>query len=177
MSNTQFHRDNIEPEWQDLVNEFPEIFLDPSPAVIEMFDQHHGKGFPSTLENCCNLRYSAECDVGWKMLIWGFCEKMRELQQFAQSNHHEIHYKTFILKEKLGQLRDQGDFYGPEAHLYRALYQDISSTMENKSYQVCEITGRPGSLRRKPSGWVKTLCDEEAHRFGYEMGVYSDSEN
>lgn len=31
---------------------------------------------------------------------------------------------------------------------------------ERKSYTICEITGRPGELR-KDIGWFKTLCDEE----------------
>ena len=155
----QFHKNNIGPEWQDLVNEFPEIFLELSPQVLEMFEEYGGKGFPETLEECCNLRYGAECDIGWKNIIREFCFKIRELVNTAKENGHEIYYKTFILKEKFGTLRDQGDFGGKDSKLYRDEYRKISADLENASHTVCELTGKPGRPCRKSSGWLKTVSD------------------
>jgi hypothetical protein len=57
------------------------------------------------------------------------------------------------VKEKFGGLR----FYiksGSEEIFNRI------RIAEKESYETCEITGKPGSLRRDIS-WIRTLCDEE----------------
>ena len=57
------------------------------------------------------------------------------------------------VKEKFGGLRFYINGGGDE------IYKRITKA-ENDSYEVCEITGKPGKLRND-IGWYLTLCDEE----------------
>ena len=61
--------------------------------------------------------------------------------------------QTCQVKEKFGGLR----FYinGGSKEIF-----DRISKAENDSYEICEITGKPGVLRTN-IGWHTTLCDEE----------------
>lgn len=155
----EFDRKNIGLEWVELSLEFPEIFLEPSPEVLQMFNEKHPL-VPDKVEELCNLRYGFECGIGWEQIIREFCEDIRKLVQIAKDNGHEIHYKTFILKQKFGEIRDQGDFYGPDANMYYDDYRAISYELERKSSGICENCGEPASLLK--NGWlVKTLCGEK----------------
>lgn len=134
---TQFHISNIEPEWLDLVNEFPHIFLELSPEIIGLFKQFNGEGdFPNTLEECCNLRYSFECPVEWKGIIREFCLEMDELMNLAKENGHDFRYYPFILKEKFGSCRDQGIIVGEDREKYRKCWNIISSKLYDKSLKI-----------------------------------------
>lgn len=65
---------------------------------------------------------------------------------------------TYItqVKEKWGGLR----FYvASEAEAVLDFIDDA----ETRSFEICEICGKPGSPRRD-FGWVKTLCEEHASR-------------
>ena len=154
----EFHISNIEKEWMDIVEEFPEFLKDPSPFVLECYNNQ----FP--INEFVNLRYGFECNYGWKNLIRNYFQKIKSLIEKAKENNHEVFYKTFILKEKFGELRDQGDFYGPDAKLYYNEYSDLCHNVCVDSSQVCEICGSNGKLSRKNSGfgWFKSLC--ESHR-------------
>ena len=55
------------------------------------------------------------------------------------------------VKEKFGGLRFYVD--GIDDKIY-AFIEEI----ENQSYKICEVCGRPGKQRNK-YGWIKTLCD------------------
>jgi len=57
------------------------------------------------------------------------------------------------VKEKFGGLRFYINGGTDEIH-------DRIVEAERKSYTICEITGKPGELR-KDIGWFRTLCDEE----------------
>jgi hypothetical protein len=57
------------------------------------------------------------------------------------------------VKEKFGGLR----FYINEGT--DEIYDRITEA-ERKSYTICEVTGKPGELR-KDIGWYRTLCEEE----------------
>ena len=163
----QFKRDEITPEWMDLCEEFPEIFLEPSQEVLDIYKENYKieDADPNTL---CNLRFGVEVGgTGWKKIIREFCVKIRELIAHAKTNGHEIGYKTFILKEKFGELRDQGEFYGRDALLYMNDYNTLSWELENASSHICEITGKVGTLVHNERGSYKTLCEEQALKLGY----------
>lgn len=160
----QFRRENIEPAWQDLVNDFPEIFLEPSPHLIEIYNQAVERGNDSLkLEDMCNLRFSFECGIGWKNIIREFCYKIRELVNTAKQNGHEIHFKTFILKEKFGIMRNQGVLYGKDRDLYVSDFYRLNAELEDASAVTCEKTGESGEMTISKSGWRRTLCAEEAY--------------
>jgi hypothetical protein len=65
--------------------------------------------------------------------------------------------QTCQVKEKFGGLR----FYinGGTDEIYNRI-----SKAENDSYEICEETGKPGTLRTD-IGWYRTLCDEEYEKF------------
>jgi hypothetical protein len=160
----EFLKSNISEEWMDLVEEFPQIFLELSPLVESRLVDY--PKIYTNRDELSNLRFGFECGVGWKSIIREFCVEITDLIQSAKDAGHEIHYKTCIMKEKFGDLRDQGHFYGPDAELYRQKYYDISENMEEKSRYVCEVTGGPG-IRALRGMWYKTLSPELQEQLGY----------
>lgn len=170
----QFDKDNIEDEWLELVNEFPEIFLEPSPDVLSLFNEAKEKGWqniPDTIDELVNLRYGIEHGFGWNQIIREFCRDIMDLIHNAADHGHKIYYKTFILKEKFGCCCSQGDFYGPDSDKYRDRYRNIIGQLEEKSLKTCEVTGAVGKrVSKKGSGWMKTLSKEIAEHEGYNYG-------
>ena len=167
----QFDKDNIDDQWLELVNEFPEIFLEPSSEILSYFNEAKERGWnniPDEIDCLVNLRFGFECGFGWQQIIREFCQDIRHLIQDAKNNGHEIGYKTFILKEKFGGCCSQGDFFGPDSKIYKERYFDIIGLLEEKSLKTCEITGMEGKrVTQKGSGWVKTLSKEIAEKEGY----------
>jgi hypothetical protein len=136
---TQFHKNNIDEEWMDLVNDYPHIFLEPSPEVLEMFNEYSDrefKDFPDTLQECCNLRYGFECPIEWKGIIREFCEEMDLLMKTAKENGDDFKYCTFILKQKFGTCRDQGSSFGVDASKYYPQWRDAAGRLYNKSLNI-----------------------------------------
>jgi hypothetical protein len=85
-----------------------------------------------------------ECNSGWYPLLKDLIVDLIELgwdKQICQ------------VKEKFGGLR----FYIYEGS--DEMHARISKA-EDLSYQICEVTGKPGQLRTD-LGWIETLCDEE----------------
>jgi hypothetical protein len=169
MKITQFHKNNITEEWQDLVNEFPEFFLEPSPYVLEMTEKYAGKGhWPDKLEDCTNLRFGFELGgTGWKGILFEHFFAIRNLIKRAMENGHRINYKACILKEKFGRCCDQGNFFGDDFKLYSSDYYKLCDKLEERSLKTCMITGKEGRCVSSNSGWWKTLCEEKAKEIGY----------
>jgi hypothetical protein len=85
-----------------------------------------------------------ECNSGWYPLLKDLIVDLIVLgwdKQICQ------------VKEKFGGLR----FYIYEGS--DEIHARISKA-ENQSYEICEVTGKPGQLRTD-IGWIETLCDEE----------------
>lgn len=168
-----FSKLNIEPEFGELVNEFPEIFLEPSFEVEKTFeagDRRMGKPMSSVTQNkddLCNLRYGFEHDVGWIEILREFCAACRELIKNAESKEARI--TAFIVKEKFGALEWQGNVYNLNKEEF-SKYLELRGKLREKSLTTCEVSGKVGSLRKTEDGWRKTLCEEEAIRLKYELG-------
>jgi len=64
---------------------------------------------------------------------------------------HETDIEITQIKEKYGGLR----FY---VGISDETTLDAINDVEQESYKVCEVCGKPGELR--DGGWYKTLCDE-----------------
>jgi hypothetical protein len=97
---------------------------------------------------------SCGCGEGWHDLILNALAEIHRL-----CKEHELDYpKIDQIKEKFGGLR-----------LYLSYHEErinsIVKRAEEKSFTICEVTGKPGKLRQ--TGWWKTLCDEEAEKRGY----------
>ena len=85
-----------------------------------------------------------ECNSGWYPLLKDLIVDLIGLgwdKQICQ------------VKEKFGGLR----FYIYEGS--DEIHARISKA-ENQSYEICEVTGKPGQLRTD-LGWIETLCEEE----------------
>jgi hypothetical protein len=141
----QFHKQNIQPEWQDLVDEFQYLFFDLGPSVLELFECYSDpefKTFPNSAGDLCNLRYGFECDVAWKGAVRDFFAAVDSLMKEAKENGHDFHYRPFILKEKFGSCRDFGDVFGRDANLYRERCNELRRKLiyqtkyEQKNTQV-----------------------------------------
>jgi hypothetical protein len=163
-----FHKNEITDEWWDVVNQYPEFILDISPFVEEIYVDYSKRGLANMLpnrEDMTNLRYGFECGVGWKDLILEFFQEVRNLINKAKDNGHEIHYKTFILKEKFGELREQGDFYGPDSKIYQDEFYKICDILD-KSRKTCEVCGKTGRLVSRTYS-LKTLCEDHIKEMGF----------
>lgn len=162
---TQFNKNNIESEWWDLVEEFPEFILEISPEVRQWYEEvllkNDSIGVIPNESDLCNLRYGFECGIGWKGIIREYFGEIRKLIETAKTNGDEIFYKTFIFKEKFGELRDQGDFYGKNYKEYWDDYLKLSRNLQYKSSTICELCGNVAELRKRSAGmgWLKCLCD------------------
>lgn len=155
---TEFLKININPEWKDLVDEFPEFIFDLSPHLLKLVDENPDH-FDSK-ENLCNLRYSFEFGIGWKNLVRNHFTEIKKLILKAKENGHDLDYRPFILKEKMGTLRDQGFWYGKDKDLYSTDINLILSKVYAESMKTCEVTGEDASLCHSGRGWYKTLSDK-----------------
>ena len=170
----QFDINNVDLEMLDIVKEFPEIFLEPSDEVAHYYEQYgtnpDNVSMCNKKENLINLRYGFEHDNGWKEIVRGFCRDIQDLCNRAKANGDRFQYKGCIMKEKFGQFTPQGDLICDKEswNKYRDEYYAICNKWEKKSLTICEVTGKEGKLRTRPHGWVRTLCDEEAKKQGYE---------
>lgn len=84
---------------------------------------------------------------GWDLLVQELIKELFDLGWDGQ---------IFQIKEKFGGLR----FYIGEGS--DEVYEAIQAA-EDYSYRVCEVTGKPGKLRRDLRWW-RTLCDEEYNK-------------
>lgn len=85
-----------------------------------------------------------ECGDGWYSLIKDLIVDLIKLGWDKE---------VCQVKEKFGGLR----FYinGGSNEIFQRIQE-----AEEESYNVCEVTGKPGELRND-IGWYRTLCDEE----------------
>jgi hypothetical protein len=160
----EFLTSNIEKQWEkDLVEKYPLIFREDSSRYN-----------PMTLEETVNLRYGFECGEGWAKLIESIADVgtklVSDLRNKSTENLESIYIHSCIVKEKFGILRWQGDYNLPKP--YATLWMHYVSSMESYSSNICEVTGNFGRTRNMKNGklaWIKTLCDEEAIKQGYDI--------
>lgn len=160
----EFDIANVKPEWMDVVQEFPEIFLIPSKYVLESWEKYHEVSdyIPKNKEDLVNLRFGFECRVGWKEILRGHLKKIQVLiNDHAKENGKDACYKGCILKEKFGSLRDQGDIDGEDKKEYWPIYSRLCDEIYRKSIRTCEVTGTVGVTCKNAGGWVKTLSESE----------------
>lgn len=144
-----------------LCAKYPKIFRDRNAPMTEtcMCWGFPGDGWYDIIDNLCGA-IQDRCD---NVKIWNV--------QDDPDSDHDPDNKTIPdlinvpqvvavqVKEKFGTLRFYFDGGDDEVH-------GMVSMAEYMSKHTCEECGKPGKLRH--GGWVRTLCDEHAHEFGYE---------
>lgn len=94
--------------------------------------------------------WGISCGDGWNQLLDDLCEKIEaELDKLPEL---EDNFRILQIKEKFGGLR----FYVSGA---TEEIQKIIDLYEELSYNICEMCGKEGKLR-KIGGWIYTLCNK-----------------
>jgi len=114
-----------------------------------------------------NMSETAYSDIpdGWMNLVDELCSKLTPLlvESYAKYPLNEDEYMIGItidqIKEKFGGLRFYCSFLTEDSDLWDKATVIIDE-YEKKSYDICQITGKHGTLRSKQMPIV-TLCDEE----------------
>jgi len=99
----------------------------------------------------------------WIDVGYGWAQIVRECHEKLVS--FDANYKIVQIKEKFGGLRY---YFNPSNSAYTRNMHNQIIHLEKKSYEVCELCGAPGKLRKTiDGGWLKTLCDEHADKHIY----------
>ncbi len=98
---------------------------------------------------------------GWFDLVWRLCEQIEPIVLAGDADTREWEapldttkrppFEVYQVKEKFGGLR----FY-TNSHNW-AIF-DLIQQAEQQSFQICDICGQPGTLRK--GSWWRTRCDE-----------------
>lgn len=126
--------------------------------------------FPAVFQNLDNSsEYSLP--IGWYNILYNLCEELtpiliEERSKIAEDSEQPL-FSVLQIKEKFGGLR----FYYMMNTENRELYNKIQRLIdiaEDKSYDTCQITGKPGTLCKK--GWhFMTLSEEVRNAQGFEV--------
>lgn len=126
--------------------------------------------FPAVFQNVDN---SSEYSLpsGWYNILYNLCEELtpiliEERSKITEDSEQPL-FSVLQIKEKFGGLR----FYYMMNTENRELYNKIQRLIdiaEDKSYDTCQITGKPGTLCKK--GWhFMTLSEEVRNAQGFEV--------
>ena len=123
--------------------------------------------YPLVFANMSETSYSDLPD-GWVNLVDELCSKLTPLLVESYANYPLNKDESMIgitvdqIKEKFGGLRFYCSFLTEDADLWGKA-TDIINEYENRSYSVCQVTGKTGtqcSVGRQ----VITLCEDERIR-------------
>jgi len=103
----------------------------------------------------CNYKNKLiNCQDGWYDILR---DLFTNIEEILVNNRAKPGSLIFVdIKEKLGGLRC--NIYGGESPWIEEIWKWIEDA-EERSFTICEICGKPGSLRTDLSN-MKTLCDE-----------------
>ena len=108
--------------------------------------------------------------AGWYGIMDNLCKELTVLlEEELKATPEDPEMPLFIvyqLKEKFGGLR----FYYHMNTANDSLHSKVQSLVDNAedmSYEICQVTGKPGVVCRK-GNWYMTLCEESSKSMGYE---------
>ena len=110
------------------------------------------------------------CPVGWQPMVEELCSKVAQIV-----DEHNLTFEIGQIKEKFGGLRFYYSYEGDRVDEI----SDLIHGAEERSFNVCEVTGEEGDLciKGKGYGWMKTLSPSEAERQGYKEHRYNLEES
>lgn len=94
-------------------------------------------------------------------------EKFGGLRYYTGHTCNDACSKNFVQEDLV---KDGVRYYTPRCRVY-----ELIRDAEYASHFTCETCGEPGVLRRKPTGWYRTLCDKDSD--GYELIPEDDDED
>lgn len=126
--------------------------------------------YPSVFKNM-DSTVPYDIPSGWVSIVDSMCEELTELLEEEKKKVPETEENPlFVLlqiKEKFGGLRFYYMMNTENNDLVKSVQRLVDSA-EDKSYTVCEVTGKPGDFCK--SGWhFKTLCEELRIKHGFKL--------
>lgn len=112
------------------------------------------------------MAWGMECGDGWHPLIESAMEKIQFVCDLSSQTTRPVQLIATQIKEKFGTLRFYYSVEG-DSPLATAVLDDIVSSAEASSSQVCETSGTPGNLCIR-GHWYKTLSRPTARAEGYK---------
>ena len=111
--------------------------------------------FPQFLPNKDNPYISGmdlgfRCADGWFQLVWDLCTQLEPLARELKRNGKRFEVQQ--VKSKFGELRV---YVSERDDAMEALIQ----AARQRSIQICEICGKPGTCAVDAGGWWATLCN------------------
>lgn len=102
------------------------------------------------------------CPVGWQPMVEELCSKLAKIV-----DEKNLIFRIDQIKEKFGGLRFYYSYEGERTNEI----SDLIREAEQRSFEICEVTGEEGELciKNKGYGWMKTLSSAEAERQGYKL--------
>jgi hypothetical protein len=126
--------------------------------------------YPSVFKDMdSNVLY--DLPSGWVKLFDDACIELSVILEEERKRTPETPdnplFVPLQIKEKFGGLRFYYTMNTENDDLVRTVQRLIDSA-EDKSYTVCEVTGKPGEFCK--SGWhFKTLCEELRIKHGFKL--------
>jgi hypothetical protein len=96
------------------------------------------------------MAFGFEIGDGWIPIMRELCEKIQAEIDSDPEAYKDLEFTQ--VKEKWGGLRVYLNYYYPKI-------EELVDDAEAKSFETCEVCGKPGKLREDRS-WIVTLCDE-----------------
>lgn len=154
----EFLYDNLK-DWEvEIVERYPEIYLDPSPYIESMLEEYYKD------QKTVNLRYGFEFAEGWKGLVeeysMGVMEILKRVKEATEFDPESYYIKGCIMKEKFGKLTIQNYYNLPTTFVDE--YRDFTYALEAKSAKICEKCGEPANIAGVGvgfCGWIRCLCE------------------
>jgi len=134
------------------------------------------KDYGGDMKQTC-MHWGMECGDGWYDLIDELLGKLDLI-----SKNMGVQVTAAQIKQKFGTLRFYYDTVITNDlnvdMCVEDIIRDVVSTTESRSAQICEKTGKGGTLCSRV-GWLKTLCKDEADTEGFtpvnpELAKYWD---
>lgn len=144
-----FLKSTLQPWELEIVESYPLIYL----------EKDEENTYWNKTDDYVNLRFNFECESGWASLIKEYSFAATKLVKLLRKTEQpDAYIHGCIIKSKFGglQLQNNVNLIYP----YREIFYAYTHSIEAKSYNVCELTGKFGKIR-KDIGWIRTLCDEE----------------
>ena len=108
---------------------------------------------------------------GWYLLVDKLCSDLSVLldeeHKKTKENPEEPLFMLLQIKEKFGGLRVYYMFNTENDKLYHEV-QKLIDAAEDASYNICEITGKPGQFC-KSGNQYHTFCEEVRIKNGFEV--------